>query len=560
MADRFYSEGSKNNGSAGSSFPTGGSRPSGVNPYTAKANKSLGDFSENIDSNSVRPGQGSVGSQKKFEVHINDFDDFLGIPEPPSTPATPKHIEQRKPAASSVQRKPVETVKRTGAQGSAKPAQAKTVPTAKKVPVNAAKSAQVKKLSGLTFMMKKPAAAPKAPTQKTPPESAKSFKTAPQTKRTAGKTEKIKKQLTPEQVARLKEKRRYNFIKGLLAACVCTFFIAIMTITASTIAMETINDILVIDKSDNLTGNVTVEQGDEFIDVFNKLEEAGFIKQKTLCYIFLMYREYQTVDYQPGVYYLESNDGLEYNIETMMVKRSGSKDTVRLTFPEGWTIAQIFEKIEKYNVCSADKLYANLDVVADEYDFIKKIDMKSGRYLKAEGYLFPDTYDFFIEESPSSVLKKLFDNFQNRWTGDYTARLNELGMTMDEIINIAAMIQREAKNTSQMSVISSVVHNRLKKSSTFPTLDMNSTKDYITSLKPYNLFSDFYYELYLGTYNTYSAQGLPPGPICNPGAAAIKAALYPAQTDYYFFMHSPSGEIYLARTADEHQVNTELYL
>ena len=133
-------------------------------------------------------------------------------------------------------------------------------------------------------------------------------------------------------------------------------------------------------------------------------------------------------------------------------------------------------------------------------------------------------------------------------------------MTMDEIINIAAMIQREAKNTSQMSVISSVIHNRLRKASTFPTLDMNSTKDYITSLKPYKLFSDFYYELYLGTYNTYSSQGLPPGPICNPGAAAIKAALYPAQTDYYFFMHSPTGEIYLAKTADEHQVNTELYL
>ena len=111
-----------------------------------------------------------------------------------------------------------------------------------------------------------------------------------------------------------------------------------------------------------------------------------------------------------------------------------------------------------------------------------------------------------------------------------------------------------------MAIISSVIHNRLNAPSTHPTLDMNSTKDYISSLEKYNVFSDFYYELYLGTYNTYSSQGLPPGPICSPGMSAIKAALYPADTDYYYFMHSPSGEIYLARTLPEHQKNTQLYL
>ncbi len=554
MADRFYSEGSKNNGSAGSSFG-GENKSAPVNPYTAKANKALGDFSENIDSNTVRPGQGAMQTQKKFEVHINDFDDFLSAPETPAAPTAPKPVEQKRTVPAQPQRTAA-PVRRAPVHKSNIQQSAKTANEARKVPVNGAKSSSVKKLTGLTSMVKKPASKVQKPLSQKP-----EAKQIPVTEKTASKKKKTpERTLTPEQRARVKAKKRYDFTKALLAACVCIFFIAIMTVTATTIAMETINDILVIDKNENFTANVTIEQGDEFIDVFNKLEQTGFIKQKTLCYIFLMYREYQTMDYQPGVYYLESNDGLEYNIETMMVKRSGSKDTVRLTFPEGWTVAQIFEKIEKYNVCDADKLYANLDGIAEQYDFIKGIDMKSGRYLKAEGYLFPDTYDFFIDESPASVLKKLFSNFENRWTGDYTARLKELGMTMDEVINIAAMIQREAKNTSQMSVISSVVHNRLKKPSTFPTLDMNSTKDYITSLKPYKLFSDFYYELYLGTYNTYSAQGLPPGPICNPGAAAIKAALYPAQTDYYFFMHSPTGEIYLARTADEHQVNTELYL
>ncbi len=555
MADRFYSEGSKNNGSAGSDFPVGSPRPSSVNPYTAKRNKSLGDFSENIDSNTVKPGHGGVTSQKKFEVHINNFDDFLGMPEPPSTLETPEAMQHTRvvPVSKPKQNPAVNKVTQKNGNPSG---------TIKKVPVNVTKSGRVEKLTGISSMVKKQSqkAMQKVPSsvQKKSTSAGVAEKKTASTRRAPGNAQRRK--LTPEQTARLREKKKYDFIKGLLALCVCVFFIAILTVTATTIAMETINDILVIDKSENVTDNITVEQGDEFIDVFNKLEQAGFIKQKTLCYFFLIFREYQTMKYQPGIYYLESNDGLEFNIETMMVKRSGSKDTVRLTFPEGWTIAQIFEKIEKYNVCSADKLYANLDLIADNYSFIKEIKATSSRYLKAEGYLFPDTYDFYIDESPSSVLEKLFSNFENRWTGDFSARLKELNMTMDEIINIAAMIQREAKNTSQMSVISSVIHNRLKKASTFPTLGMNSTKDYIKSLKQYNLFTDFYYELYIDTYNTYSAQGLPPGPICNPGLAAIKAALYPAETDYYFFMHSPTGEIYLAKTADEHQVNTELYL
>lgn len=546
MADRFYSEGSKNNRNAADGFNTSSGRPTNVNPYTAKANKSLGDFSENIDSNTVRPGQGSAQTHEKFQVHINNFDDFLGMPEQgPSEPA-PKHISTQ--GASSQAKRPI-------GQASRVPTGAKNVPAGKKVAVNGVKFSRVQKLTTRTATSKQA----QEQSKKAAPKKAKAdlLKNKPRQKKGNPVAE---RQLTPEQAKRMKEKRKYNFTKAILAACVCIFFIAIMTVAASTIAMETINDILVIDKSENVSGNITVEQGDEFIDVYRKLEKGGFVKQKLLCYVFLMYREYQTCEYEPGIYYLESNDGLEYNIETMMVKRSGSKDTVRLTFPEGWTIAQIFEKIEKYGVCTAEKLYANLDLIANQYGFMNDIESKSGRYLKSEGYLFPDTYDFYIEEAPASVLKKLFSNFENKWSSEYTQRLKELNMTMDDIINIASIIQREAKNTSQMSVISSVIHNRLSKSSTFPTLDMNSTKDYITSLKSYNLFTDFYYELYLGTYNTYSVQGLPPGPICNPGAAAIKAALYPDNTDYYFFMHSPSGEIYLAKTAEEHQINTELYL
>ena len=534
MADRFYSEGSKNNGAAGSDVNAGGPRPQNVNPYSKTTSKGLGDFSENIDSNSNAKGVG-VQPQKKFQVHISDFDDFVGMPEPPVTPEAPRPISQPAQSAPQAQRRVPPTAPPTR-----RPAPAQEV----KKPADAASRTQ---------RATKAADAAKAKTANKPLASNIIPKKKPQ------KNASPKRQYTPEQMAKIQAKKRYNFIKTALIACVCVFFISIMTVSASTIAMQFINDVLVIDKQG---GSVSVEipEGAEFDDVFNVLEENNLIKQKTLCYLLLKVRDYDTVDYQPGIYLLDKDAGVEINIETIMVKKSGTKGTVRLTFPEGWSVAQIFEKLEKYGVCTAEKLYANLDVVGRQYDFLKGIESNSNRYLKYEGYLFPDTYDFFIDENPASVLKKLFNNFSSKWTEQYADRAKQLGLTVDEVMNIAAIIQREAKNSSQMALVSSVIHNRLNAPSTYPTLDMNSTKDYISSLEKYNLFSSFYYDLYLSTYNTYSNQGLPPGPICNPGTSAIKAALYPADTDYYFFMHSPTGDIYLAKTRSEHNKNTSLYL
>ena len=192
-----------------------------------------------------------------------------------------------------------------------------------------------------------------------------------------------------------------------------------------------------------------------------------------------------------------------------------------------------------------------------QFSFYKNIPANSGRYLKAEGYIFPDTYDFYIGENANSVLKKLFSNFTKKWTKEFNSKAKSLGMTQDQIIILASIIQREAKDKSQMQVISSVLHNRLNDSATYPQLQMNSTKEYITAVNKYNVFSDFYYSIYLDSYNTYSIEGLPPGAICNPGIDAIEAALNPSDTNYHFFCHDAKGNIYLAETAAEHQKNTE---
>ena len=256
MADRFYSEGSKNNGAAGSDANAAGPRPQNTNPYSKSPSKGLGDFSENIDSN-VK-GAGFPQTQKKFEVHINDFDNFVGMPEPPVTPKAPRPINQ--------------------VQKTTPPAQKRAVP-----PTAPRKPATAQKPSGVTSKPTRPAK-PMAEVSATKPPKApiKNIASNIIPKRKPQKSATPQRQYTPEQRAKLQAKKRYNLLKTALIACVCVFFISIMTVSASTIAMQFINDILVIDKQG---GSVSVEipEGSKFDDVFDIMESRGLIKQKILC-------------------------------------------------------------------------------------------------------------------------------------------------------------------------------------------------------------------------------------------------------------------------------------
>ncbi len=538
MDDRFRNEDTVSAGKPEGSVP----------PHITKPN-TLGDFSENIRSTQGRPSP-VTGSTRpvKFQVHLPEEASLI----PDIVPSANKAPEPKVKEVTG------EEYLRSLQNKSADLQHTRVTPPVR----STASPASQKAPSENTAKKTAPSAA--RPVRKQAPPVKRTVAAAPK-KPAAGKQRKSAK------------KRKYDFINSVLVACVCVIFISILTVTASTVAMTTINDILVIDRSgdDNYISVYIPPEATEYEQVYEIIKDSGLIKQPLITNIFCKFRHYDEVDvyndetgkyetvrikYSPGTYFLNAEMGIESILEEIMVSSSGYKDTVRLTFPEGWTIAQIFQKIEKYGVCEAEKLYANLEIIGEQYGFISDIDSSNSRYLKAEGYLFPDTYDFFIGENAGSVIKKLFNNFESKWKDEYNDRLKELDMSMDEIITIASIIQREAKDTTQMDAISSVIHNRLNDSATYPSIDMNSTKDYVLSLKEFNILTDFYYNLYLNSYNTYSNQGLPPGPICNPGAAAIRAALYPEDSDYHFFCHNDKGEIFLAVTASEHQANAEKVL
>lgn len=348
-------------------------------------------------------------------------------------------------------------------------------------------------------------------------------------------------------------KKKVKTVGGNFAVILFVCIILFTTLT-SYFSISGINDILAINTSDVVI-EVEIPEDATYKDIIDILHDNDLIKQKTLCNLFAKFRNYDDEKYKylSGVYYLDRSMGVEGMLNKCMAAPE-TAETIKLGFPEGWTITQIFEKLEKYDVCRTDRLYTALNEVNYEFDFVRSLPESEERYQLLEGYIFPDTYDFYIDADANYVIRKFLSNFDDRWTDEYQERADKLGYTMDEIITIASIIQKEAADSSQMKAVSSVIHNRLKNSVNFPTLGCDSTAIYISNYVT-KVVGGSQGNYYLSKYDTAANKGLPPGPICNPGIDAIEAALYPSDTDYYYFLHDNSGKIYMARTQKEHESN-----
>lgn len=361
----------------------------------------------------------------------------------------------------------------------------------------------------------------------------------------------------PQASRKKKRAKASNSFVTIFCAVVLIFSTAL-----SAFAISCINDILAFGRSEEKV-TVTIPNGastDEIIDI---LAENDLVKQKTFCKIFYkaftfiknINKEKKPADpvYFGDIYYVEKNLGLEGYL-TEFREEAKTVETVSLVFPEGWTIYQIFDKIEEFGVCSKSELLASVNGADFDYDFLNEISGNANRTFKLEGYLYPDTYEFYEESNANSVIRKLLDGSENKWTEEYEEQRIKLGLTRDEVITIASIIQREAANTEQMGLVSSVLHNRLNHPVSWPLLGCDSTANYIENYVAPNV-SAAQAMIYQQYYDTYISQGLPPGPICNPGDDAIKAALFPEDTDYYYFRHDKYGEIYMAKTQAEHDRN-----
>ncbi len=330
----------------------------------------------------------------------------------------------------------------------------------------------------------------------------------------------------------------------------------VVSVFISMIVISCVNDVLAIGRDSETAVEVNLPNDADTSDAIKALKDAGLIKNKLFCNIFIKAMGYKDDNYLPGVYYFTEDMGVE-----KMIKRFKTSSTrgalISITIPEGFTIDKIFERLEKNNICTASALYKTVDEVdfSSEYDFIAPIKNKEDRYHVLEGYFFPATYEFEQGADPATVVRKFLDTFKSHWTEEYAKQAKELGMSTDEVIILASIIEKEGANAEQFPLVSSVLHNRLNRSGLYPLLELNSTKDYVTNTIASRVTSKAALNNYILNYNTYEKEGLSVGAICNPGEDAIKAALFPDNTQYYFFAHDNKRKIYLAETMEQHDQN-----
>lgn len=346
--------------------------------------------------------------------------------------------------------------------------------------------------------------------------------------------------------------------KGQSVAGTYVFFIVVIVLSMilSVYAVMCMNDVLAITKTNSTVTVSYTEQINDIDTAVDLLADNGLIKCKNFCKLFAKFRERQVgPDYEPGVYYLSGKMGLEGMLQAMH-GNTASAETVTLTFPEGLTVPEIVDKLVANEVCDKAALLSVIETVEFSYSLVNDRMADEKVPYRLEGYMFPDTYDFYLGESASSVVKKFLSNADARITEEHRKKAQELGYSMDDIIIIASIIQMEAGDEDQMEEVAAVLYNRLSDTVNYTSLGCDSTSDYIKnkvgpSLSSTSAHTADYYLNYYNTHNSSKVVGLPEGPICNPGLAAIEAALNPADSDAYFFFHDRDGNLYTAKTNSE---------
>ena len=316
---------------------------------------------------------------------------------------------------------------------------------------------------------------------------------------------------------------------------------------------------------------VSIPQGSGVAAIAQELKDAGVIRS---AYLFRWYvgQKGTAAKLQYGDFTLQTGANA-YDAIIAVLSQYAKAETVRITIPEGTTAIAIAQKMEAAGLCSAeDFLKEANEGDFSEYTFWQYVPDDADapdRFMKCEGYLFPETYEFLKDDTVHNYVATFYAQFDAQITDEMYAELKKQDMTLPELITLASFVQEEAGN-SQDSNVAQVFRNRLAEGSPYPRLQSN-TSSYIQSdadnnylwnwVAPYYGGWDSIPENIVAAYDTYSCKGLPAGPISNPGLAAIQAALDPQPDedakDAYFFVTDLKGNYYYARTLSEHNANCQ---
>ena len=380
---------------------------------------------------------------------------------------------------------------------------------------------------------------------------------------------KAKSQHRPSAKRRPKRKKDYNFfgLPQILATAVWLAMILFIGVTLGRFMWVCAADVLAFGRDDK---EVTVEisEEDDMNAIIAKLQDKGLIRYP---WLFQLYADlsHAEEDIELGTFTLNTN--YDYHALVNELSSSGSRVEVTVQIPDGYNCRQIFKLLEEKGVASIESLEefaANGEL--SNYWFLE--DVERGDKYCLEGFLFPDTYNFYQGGGAEHAISKLLGGFNNKFNEDHQNALAALNkdlaevmrsngksddyvvenmLTVHDLITIASLIEKEAASAAESPNIASVIYNRLYDWGSNPRyLNIDAAIVYVTGN---NKDIDTSYD---SPYNTYLNTGLTPTPIANPGMSSIEAALKPADTNYYYYVLNPeTGSHVFASTYDEHAAN-----
>ena len=348
-------------------------------------------------------------------------------------------------------------------------------------------------------------------------------------------------------------------IPNMLVTVVWLALILAIGVTAGRMLWVCAADVLAFGREDKPV-TITIYESDSMDDIIEKLHKNGLIRYRSL---FKLYADisHAEEDIDPGIYDL--NTRYDYHALVNMMSTSSSRTVVEdVLIPEGYTCRQIFSLLEEKRICTAKDLAAYAaNGELNDYWFLEGVER--GQEYCLEGFLFPDTYDFYKNSTPREVLEKLLNNFDHRFDEEMRGQIDKLhdqgiNYSVREITIIASMIEKEAAAASEAPNIAGVIYNRLFRWEGTPAyLNIDASIVYALGGKTDLTREDLQVD---SPYNTYTHTGLTPTPISNPGLSSLKAALNPASHNYYYYVLNPATGMHtFSTTYEEHSANVAAY-
>jgi UPF0755 protein len=282
-----------------------------------------------------------------------------------------------------------------------------------------------------------------------------------------------------------------------------------------------------------------------------QLEDKKIIRSSRLLMLYARVFKLDSVALPGGRYILKPNTALKDLVSKL---ESDKSDFAVVTIPEGFSLHQIADRLENNNLIKKEDLLA---LKLDDMDEGKLLSPAAGVFFDIEGYLFPDTYYIPYEASVNQIIQLMFGNFTRVFSEKHRQRAKELGLSINDIVTIASLIEKEAANNEERSRIAGVIYNRIKKGM---LLQIDAAVIYAHTKGETNISRVTYNHLRIDSkYNTYVYKGIPPGPIASPGRPSIEAALYPEDNAYLYYVATGNGHAF-SKTYEEHLRNVKKYI